>query len=236
MGYTRFFPHPTETILYQWHVSERFGYAYNATPKAATTGILRALQIAESGTCSAPIHDRSKSPLKTVEDTDLPPDQVFAGSRFFRFTYVRNPFARVLSAYLDKMFNQDERHRLAPELQLPTETPPPFLDFLRAILATRDAWRDIHWQTQERLIQRANVHYHFIGRFENWTQSFPIIAQRVGIAGPVMDWAGAPPHATDAAALIKRYIGPAERDLILTIYDADFWSFNYSPDPDLAAI
>lgn len=239
MSYTRFFPHPTETVLYQWHLSERFKYAYNATPKAATTGILRALQIAENSAYQpAPdkIHDREASPLKTIEQVDLAAEQVFAGSEIFRFTYVRNPFTRILSAYLDKMFNPYERARLAPDLGLDPDAPPAFPDFLLAVQSQRDSWRDIHWQTQDRLIQRANVHYHFIGRFETWAQSFPIIARRVGISGPIMEWTGKPVHATDATSLVDLHIGPKERDIILAIYDADFWSFGYSPDPKLASL
>lgn len=114
MSYTRFFPQPSETVSYQWHVSPRFKFAYNAIPKAATTGILRALQMAEVDGDESKIgqpHERDHSPLKRIEDLGLEPAQVLTGNDYFRFTYVRNPITRILSAYLDKMVRHEHERQ-----------------------------------------------------------------------------------------------------------------------------
>jgi hypothetical protein len=239
MSLERFFSYPSQTVEYVANVSDRFKYFYLANPKAASTGVLRALQLAEvdGDPTRLPefVHDRSNSPLLKISDSQFSPEEILSGSEFFRFTYVRNPFTRVLSAYLDKIIQETaERIRLLPMLGLSPDADVSFLDLLKAIHALRDGWRDIHWSTQTRLIQCNNISYSFIGRFETFDRSFPEVLKRLGIAQEHFDAKSKPAHATSASSRLGELLGHDERSLILTIYEADFVNFGYGRDPSLA--
>lgn len=239
MGLERFFRYPTQTVDYVSNISDRFRYFYLANPKVASTGILRALQSAEVDGDQSRIpefvHDRGASPLLSFSNTTLSPEHILTAGRVFRFTYVRNPFTRILSAYIEKIETEEaERERLLPTLGLAPDRKPTLLEFLRAIQAQRDDWRDIHWTTQSRLIQANNIDYSFIGRFESFAASFPVVLDRLGIDRSHYEAERKPQHATNANARVLEYIGPAEREAIVAIYHADFSAFAYGVDPAVA--
>ena len=164
------------------------------------------------------------------------PEQVL--TQFFVFSFVRNPYTRILSAYMDKMVRDvPERTRLLPTLGFdPDKPPPPFIDFLKAVQSQRDDWRDIHWTTQSRLLQSNNISYSYIGRFETFATTFPKVLERIGIPPKFHDPSYVPHHATRANDRVAQYIGPKEREVIGAIYYADFNNFAYGFDPAVASI
>jgi hypothetical protein len=241
MSLDRYFPYPSQTAIYVGNISDRYRYFYLANPKVASTGILRALQFAEvnGDTAQLPeiVHNRERSPLLDFTRSVASADEILQGEQYFRFTYVRNPFTRVLSAYLEKVLAEPlEKIRLLPTLGLPANSSPTFLDFLKAIHGQRDGWRDIHWATQSRLIQSNNIPYHYVGRFESFEHSFPKLLERMGIPKESHKSSTQALHATGAGKRLREFFGPAERDLVLTIYEADFNNFRYGADPLVAAI
>ncbi len=241
MTIERYFTYPSQTIDYVVNVSEKFRYMYLANLKVASSSILRVLQLAEAdgdvGRVPASPHDRAGSPIPSYEFASTPLNEVLESETFFKFTYVRNPYTRVLSAYLDKVLRDpEERIRLLPSLGLPANSEPTFLEFLKAIQAQRDSWRDIHWVTQSRLIQVNNINYNFIGRFESFAATFPAVLELLGIDSAYMGRAGTPPNVTRASDRLREFIGPKEREAIIAIYEADFVNFRYSLDPRVARL
>jgi hypothetical protein len=241
MSIERFFTYPTETIDYVVNVSEKYRYMYLANLKVASSSILRVLQLAEvdgdiSRIPESP-HDRAGSPIPSHVAAPTPLNEVMESEAFFKFTYVRNPYTRALSAYLDKVLRDDsERVRLLPSIGLPAGSEPTFLEFLKAIQAQRDSWRDIHWVTQSRLIQINNINYNFVGRFESFVTTFPVVLELLGIEQTLLGKAGTPPNKTSAGDRLREFIGPKERELIIAIYEADFVNFRYSLDPRVALL
>lgn len=238
MSIERYFNYPSQTVEYISNISERYKVFYLANPKAASTGILRTLQLAEvdGDMTRVPefVHERAHSPLLNFASSSHSPDEILASPAFFRFTYVRNPFSRTLSAYLDKIVaDEGERERLLPMLGLSASDRPSFLTFLKAVDAQRDGWRDIHWTTQKRLVQLNNVDYSFIGRFESFRDTFPALIQQLGIPAEHLSDTR-PAHTTDASARIAEFVGDDERELILSIYESDFRAFGYGLDPSVA--
>ncbi|MFX7776439.1 sulfotransferase family 2 domain-containing protein, partial [Acinetobacter baumannii] len=84
--------------------------------------------------------------------------------------FVRNPFTRVLSGFLDKIRrNQPQKaqilrmsgrsgHDLSVEIS--------FSEFIDAICAMPDSMLDVHWALQSQVIFLDSINYDFIGRFE----------------------------------------------------------------------
>lgn len=241
MSIERYFTYPTETIDYVVNVSEKYRYMYLANLKVASSSILRVLQLAEVDGDASQVpespHDRAGSPIPAFGAAKTPLNEVIESEAFFKFTYVRNPYTRVLSAYLDKVLRDpDERVRLLPSIGLAADSEPTFLEFLKAIQAQRDSWRDIHWVTQSRLTQINNINYNFVGRFEGFSTTFPTILELLGIDPTLLARAGTPPNVTRASDRLREFIGPREREVIIGIYEADFVNFRYSLDPRVARL
>jgi hypothetical protein len=226
---------PFRLANYLCHLSRRHRSLYVATPKVGCTAIKHMLQQAELGgrltyRRYGDEHNPVLSPLLApLDDPDLfaaVMDIRLTGSEgWFRFTFVRNPFVRVLSCYLDKIVNSiPERMRLLPILGLdPKAGAPDFRSFLEAIAATPLPDHDVHWAPQVWLLQPDHVPYDFIGRMERFDVDLAHVCDRLGI-----DRTPSPPaHSTGAAEQIASHYGPEETALVRSIYGEDFKRFGY---------
>jgi hypothetical protein len=232
------FNQPPSISKYLCHWSQKHRFVYVETPKVACTTVKRVLQQAETGrrlSWSDPsdVHDRRCSPLLSPGYDIKAFAEAMNTEDYFRFCFVRNPFTRVLSCYLDKMVNNEfERRRLAPKLGFAPESPPSFTDFLRAIVEQKDEDCDIHWATQTFLLRPNRVSYSFIGRFELFHEQFRMVCERLGVVKYATDLSGTW-HATNAYEKVEAYLGLEEIALIHRIYERDFRNFGYGWSPDV---
>ena len=215
---------------YICNFSVYYNYIYVAMPKVACTSILRTLQSAEvrgdASRLPLDVHDREQSPLPKPSDDIGTFVTMMASPETFRFCFVRNPFTRVLSCYLDK-FIQDEKERewLAPTLGFDPAHPPLFREFLTRVSEQPEQRRDLHWASQAHILRPDRIGYSFIGRFEFFRQHMEHVCHRVGITR-YADFS-ATSHATQAASKIADYFGQTEIELVRAIYEADFECFGY---------
>ncbi|XP_078379463.1 carbohydrate sulfotransferase 11-like isoform X2 [Oculina patagonica] len=106
-----------------------------------------------------------------------PPDQAKRMLKsYFKFVFVREPFERLLSAYLEKFHNGDpgfhknygrgiiERYRPGGN---PEDKNVTFDEFVNYVINIGDGYWNEHWKTYDKLCYPCGVHYDFIGRFEN---------------------------------------------------------------------
>jgi hypothetical protein len=233
---TNLFAQPEALTNYICHWSRIHGYVFVETPKVACTTIKRVLQAAELGPGRiaerpADVHDRGRSPLLSPCEDPGAFASAMQDPDVFRFAFVRNPFSRALSCWLDKMVkNAFERERLAPKLGFDPATPPAFGDFLTAVCDQEPAGRDIHWATQTYLLRPNRIRYSFIGRFEFFRPQFLAVCSRLGIDGHADDLPETS-HATNAGSKIREYVGQREAAIIRHIYEDDFRNFGYGWDP-----
>jgi len=223
--------HPDLTE-YICHWSRRVGCIYVETPKVACTTIKRVLQSAELGPVGSSelpedVHDRATSPLLSPGHDPDGFVSALTDTGGFCFGFVRNPYGRALSCWLDKMVaNEVERARLAPMLGLDPDRPPGLDAFLAAVADQPEVERDPHWATQTHLLNPHGIRYAFIGRFEHFRAEFARVCAHLGIEAHAGDlpatW-----HATDASAKVRSHVGEREAMLIRRIYEADFRNFGY---------
>jgi hypothetical protein len=224
---------PFETANYLCHLSNTRKYLYVATPKVACTLIKHCLQQAEMDgklvyRHYGEEHVPAVSPLLSPRDNPQHFIEATESEDWFRFTFVRDPFNRVLSCYLDKVIKaRTERDRLLPLLGFdPEDEGPSFGEFLRAIERQKEEERDIHWAAQSWLTRPALMNYHFIGRLENFTEDFQHVCDRLGIDQPQYPNR----HATHADQKLGAHYGPEEIALVKAIYADDFTDFGYDPE------
>ncbi len=224
----RAFAAPFEQINYLSHHSRARRYIYIEVPKVACTTIKRVLQDGEPGAlhpAARNVHDRDISALARPGEDAAWYLAALGATDIFTFAFVRNPYTRALSCYLDKFVdNPSERARLAPELGLPDETPD-FRTYLAAIHAqSPDAW-EIHWASQTALLRPDRIAYDYLGRFENFADHFTQVCRTIGV--PADGVAKGTAHATGAGRRIRDYFGAEEIALVRAIYADDFQTFGY---------
>lgn len=229
-----FFGYNPHTADYLVNISERNRYLYVENAKVACTTIKRSLQLAEfEGDLELlpeNVHDRSQSPL-IAPSGNMPLFRSIFTEDFFRFTFVRNPYTRALSCYLEKFVeNQYERERLSPELGLTASVIPSFEEFLIAVREQSPGARDIHWEGQAFLLRPHAMKYTFVGRFEQFGSHWKKVFEYLGLpAGGQAQMR----HSTDASSRLSAHYGWRERALVREIYVEDFLTFGYGFGLDL---
>lgn len=231
-----------DQLNYLVHVDDRRGIVYFETPKVGCTSIKKYMQDMYVGSSVAlqkpgDVHDRGHSPLKMLRELGDAEAQRVVQGNYKRFSFVRNPYARVLSAYLDKIVhNAWERRRHLPALGFVGDAPPAFPDFLLRLQQLQGSRIDIHFMSQVSLLIPEKITFDFMGCFERFEADFAALRRvlyrdddternyaRVGKH-----------HQTNALQKVQTYISDREAQLIQTIYDKDFDAFGYSRRLDQA--
>ena len=226
-------------VNYLTHIDNVRKIAYIETPKVACTSIKKFMmdQYVE-GTFElrrpGMVHDRRRSPLKQFKNL-RPRDAVsiLVGPEYRRFSFVRNPYSRILSGYLDKLVtNEYERARHLPMMGFEPGSQPTLLEFLDRLKGTEDAARDIHFSSQASLLMVEHVEYDFIGRFESFETDFlQLQASYFNVTRPNQSYESfGKHHASNANDKLARYYGPREVALVQEIFKRDFELFGYSED------
>ncbi|WP_019591008.1 sulfotransferase family protein [Thioalkalivibrio sp. ALE20] len=158
-----------------------------------------------------------------------------AWRHYFLFTFVRNPFHRTLSAYLDKVVRgrpPARKHLGAGQYSsAPDEEPPGFAGFL-ARLEQGDLYRGPHWAPQVALLPRDRRRLDHVGHLERIDEDLPELLHRLFDVRDNPEIANWDPHRTDSTQRLAEYYDGRSIDRIRRLYREDFDAFGYSFDPD----
>ncbi|WP_160153824.1 sulfotransferase family 2 domain-containing protein [Microbulbifer sp. ALW1] len=219
----KLFPRKDE-IEWFCHPSPSAKLIYWQNPKVACSSIKKSLWKLEKGQEPENVHIRRESPFPYLSDLGVnAPEYDF-------FTIVRNPYSRVLSAYLDKIGKGADRHIWWPfcrDFGIPRSTTKEqfnFLSFLKALKSTSPHNLDPHFRPQFHNLLPTIVPYSFIGFLEEQgsVQSF--------LESKSIPYVHSAPHARNAGNKLLEYYGDEEIALVQSIYSSDFDFFGYSLD------
>jgi hypothetical protein len=154
---------------------------------------------------------------------------------YLRFSFVRNPYSRLVSAWKSKLAWDDPQYdQLRASIREACGYP--FADGQRAgPIGFRDAVKylldnpaafDDHWGRQVDLLVADVMDYHIVGRFERFGQDFDAILRRLQAPAQVIDIATRVYNPTQPMALAAVYDPPLAR-LVYSHYIADFEIFGY---------
>ena len=218
------------------NISLRYRYVYIETAKVACSTIKSRLFALECEGFSVDQHppDPHPPPVQSpmVKPYQLPRELVeeaLFGPSFYRFSFVREPFERVLSGYLDKIVGKEmQLVRLLEAHGLPSNYEPSFTEFLQRISTSDPARLDKHWRQQTALLFLPHISYDLIGRFEtfedDWRKVETAVSRSGGALGSAVEDRS---HATSSRKRLHEYFGPVESDLVRQIYRDDFETFGY---------
>lgn len=236
----RYFDYPRGQVNYLTHISRRHSAVFLEVPKAGCSVVKRVMQHSEHG--GAPydepesVHDRAASPLAAPLRDNVDLDEVYGpDSPYFRFGFVRNPYSRTLSCFLEKIAGEQWlRDIRLPILGFEPDEEVTFVEFLTRVAAQPPLEMDIHWAPQHLLLSLGKVEYGFLGRFESFHRDLHAVITHLGMAVPDRLTNATTAHVTNASTKIMQYYTDDAVDLVRTIYRKDFDYLGYGQNPALA--
>lgn len=240
----------TSVGLFRPQISLLNHYVYFPIPKAANSTIKWLLYYFETGgrLSSSSTVFRKRNENSLVHDPYfgplLLPASIEAGSQidydlmspaFFRFSFVRNPYTRSLSAYLDRAQHGNSNLAKSVENSL-GQSRFTFLQMLEAVAAMAEEERELHVKHQATLLGGGEIHINHVAFFENFAPECILLFQRIWptlgeeVITAKLKETMVSPARTEAESKIKAYLGPKEADLVYEMYRQDFELFGYSRD------
>lgn len=221
-------------------VSHRWRYVYLRVPKAANSTVMVTLtdhfpedHLAPSADVDLKLAAARKNGM--VHFSQLADPSEIDG--YFVFTFVRNPYSRALSAFLDKVgtdpdlsggeteFHRRYRRFHGRDIAAADGGRISFTGFCRYLAAGGE--RDnAHWMAQTRFLDLYD-RLDFIGRVESLVPDLATVVQRIGGGGGdvAMRRSGPPPTGADGKLLA--YYTPEAAALIEKTYAQDFRRLGY---------
>ncbi|MEL6812984.1 MAG: sulfotransferase family 2 domain-containing protein [Bacteroidota bacterium] len=157
---------------------------------------------------------KPKAALENFKTSLFPELTKVQYNHYYKFSFVRNTWARVYSWYANIM--KDEVLRAAYGIKDPNFT---YEQFLESKI-NHQTFSQLYFLTDS----KGNVPMDFIGRFENLQEDFTIVCERLGIEDPSLP-----------KLLVRKYghytdhYTPATKDLIYKLYknEIDYFKFEY---------
>ena len=202
-----------------------FSYMYAIVPKSACSTIFKILDSIETQR-----NDLEEIYYGLLHKNGYQAEKLIDRS-IFKFTVVRNPFVRILSAYLDKIVGRDSyREFFLQGLGFTIHEIVSFKDFLKRIFEKVDKENvsilNEHFRPMWALTLSEIIPYDFIGKLENFPNDLEIILDKLGINEPAAKFFFAP-HATCSNKKIPLYFDQESINLVLEIYKKDFEIYGY---------
>ena len=178
-------------------VSDKHKFVYFVVQKVACTSIKNALlplmdddlgkngSASESGSFRSDIHKYFDGSEYQINKRQLVKGLNDRYRDFFKFAFVRNPWDRLVSCYLDKLAKGRPGLHSPPSLAAKVYPGMPFAEFVEIVSQTSDSEANIHFQSQCRVIcdsgEGSSIMADFVGRFETLASDFDTVMERVGV-------------------------------------------------------
>ena len=228
-------------------------YFFMENPKVASTTLLKALQSQELGNGSEghkhPPHDREKSPIPLISElNDEDQWRMYFSDEIFRFSFVRNPYSRLLSGYLSKIDThwspEAEAKALknhVPKVQIlatikgvsrddivDINEPVSFDEFVEVVCSESGKSMNPHWKPQVEQMLVNTINFDFLGRFENFAEDYAYVSEKLfGVEGSQLEVSA---NRTSSSSKLDRFYNPDIQKKVFERFEADFESLGYSED------
>lgn len=214
---------------------------YIAVPKCASTTVKTVLS-ALNGTAvpREHLHRRRHSGLKSPRLTGLSAFYRLATSpATMRFSFVRNPYARLVSAWADKFSDKplvpgdafvDQylawRNTVDASLPQGPNATLSFAQFVEFASATARCRVDAHWQLQDDLLNMPGIRVDFVGKVEFFRRDFARVLEHVSADRRLHEGIATRMNATRHRPW-PDYYSPALAARVYRAYEPDFSRFGY---------
>lgn len=198
--------------------------AFNRVKKNGNSTTATLLHTMEIGTTKGPRTAKKSTSLRTANLNEL-----LASRDYFHFVIIRDPFSRILSAFLNK-FSKDAFIERYGNFDL---TPEGFENFLRW-LQDHGLEDDLHWDLQKRMIFGQLEDYDAVLRFEDFPHCLVELLNSRGLEIPETSakifGSVHKGSRTGAIRRLQEFYRPKSTALVQSLYKDDFEFLGYSPD------
>ena len=175
-------------------ISHEFKFAYFHVPKAANSTIRYNLFL---GVGNPPPGDASnrKAVFGNLEDQF---DKAFRLNKsqlkdfekhYFKFSFVRNPVDRIISAYLEKIFSSKMQKKVVSDYFERGVDKDITIDEFISYLEDGGVSEDMHWARQTDLLTMPVSKFDYIGKIETFQSDFAFVQKQIfGIVTPIVEW------------------------------------------------
>ncbi|MDZ4734979.1 MAG: sulfotransferase family protein [Rhodospirillaceae bacterium] len=222
---------------------------YVDTPKVASTAILQFFNDLHGRDAIRPftgrlretkpemfIHSRKNAALQPLSamPVALQPE-ILESDAWLRFAFVRNPFTRIFSFWLNKLFLVEPDYEQAfallgrkpPDRLTRPEDSILFGEFVRGVVARLDATGpDQHLMLQERLLLPSFFNLNHIGKIESFAEDFAVVIEQVRRHGGT---AVMPERRNPSLEDWRQFYEPDLAAIVAEHYGSDFTRFGYEP-------
>lgn len=211
------------------HIVPHAQLLYIPIPKAANTSIIKVLWEAQGVVVNGGVHSNiRKKPVPMLSSfSNAEINDILKNKDWFKFTFVRNPYTRLISCYKNKILNPkaNVRENFLAKLQWKEQEAPTFLQFVTQLSNPEILLADSHWKPQYILIMTELVTLDFIGKIEHFNEDIVIILDRLGVNNHDLRQQALVPQNKTEASLTQ--LNPESVQIINQIYSDDFSYFNY---------
>lgn len=221
-------------------INQKSKLFYTVVPKAANSSIKRLLWADLGVVLSAEetmrtVHKRKKpqptTPPSQLTDTRL--QEILADETWLKFSFVRNPYTRLYSAFQDKILDPSRNRNFLTRMEWDGKELPDFRQFVEKIVAQPVERMDWYWRPQESLLMREIIPYQFIGRMEHFRTDLSPVLARLSLDDKLLDeLLGVKTNATGNSARKEKKLPFTSEvaELIYRKYEQDFLLFGYEKD------
>lgn len=220
------------------YISLKNKYFFHSIGKSANSTVKHFLYLIEyQGTRykTKSVHDRQSSPcLSPFQLSEKLYEDVFFSDDFFRFTFVRNPYTRLLSCYLD---------RIVPKISAPYKqlllfaNKEPgydfsFKEFIVIICQQKTYLQNNHWRLQVADSCAKLIPYTYIGKQESFDEGMKYVWSIICPEREVPDFKNTnmSPSKTNSRNKLELYWTKEIIELVKISYKDDFEYFGYSKE------
>ncbi|PXF42290.1 Carbohydrate sulfotransferase 14 [Gracilariopsis chorda] len=229
-------------------VSEVSRLIYCPIPKAANSNwkyLIRKFEGLPDYADLTKAHNVNVSGLRYLSDYSANEiSQLIRDPSFFKFIFVRNPYSRIVSCYMDKFRNTDPvyvttEYRLflaqlfhwhyARKVDIYRDPRPSFETFVDELLKQAPIAMNAHWMPQTTHCGIGIMPYDFVGRMENLAKDARFVLDRLGKfeeCFPSQQEIGFPPSGASKKMEDELYTIDL-RFKVRAIYDDDFQMLGY---------
>jgi hypothetical protein len=178
------------------------------------------------------IHQRDIIPFQQLKEFSHLADPLtyFMEQNYFIFSFVRNPYTRLVSGYFNKIGqNKPQKLMLLNKFGInDIEYNLSFSDFIKFNCQLNDNELDAHWGIQSKRILYSLVPHQFIGRFEHYSEDYYTLFKKLNCTPPTLRHRNK--RVSDITQKPHELITPELQALIYQKYRVDFDNFNYTYD------
>lgn len=230
-------------------ISERSRLIYCPVPKVASSSwkyLVRKFEGLDDYFDLSMAHSPATSGLRYL--TDYSPREIEAlleDPSFFKFVFLRDPYLRAASCYLDKFQNREDSYvrkeypaflaqlydwRYVRSLNIDTAPRPSFAEFVDELAKQNPMTMNDHWMPQTLLCGLGEMPFDFVGHLESLPEDAQHVLRSLGRPDerfPTQNEIGFPSSGASSGAADEFFTLEAMAKLRL-IYDVDFILNDYS--------